>query len=48
MTISEVADKYGITRDTLRYYERIGLIPPSPGTRAESEITTRLPADGYQ
>ena len=30
MTISEVADKYGITRDTLRYYERIGLIPPVP------------------
>jgi DNA-binding transcriptional MerR regulator len=26
--IAEVADKYGITTDTLRYYERIGLIPP--------------------
>lgn len=30
MTISEVADKYDITQDTLRYYERIGLIPPVP------------------
>jgi len=27
MTISEVSKKYGITADTLRYYERIGLIP---------------------
>jgi DNA-binding transcriptional MerR regulator len=28
MTIAEVSQKYGITADTLRYYERIGLIPP--------------------
>ena len=28
MTITEVSQKYGITPDTLRYYERIGLIPP--------------------
>ncbi|AHF06459.1 MerR family transcriptional regulator [Desulfitobacterium metallireducens] len=27
MTISEVSEKFGITQDTLRYYERIGLIP---------------------
>lgn len=27
MTIAEVAKKYGVTPDTLRYYERIGLIP---------------------
>ena len=27
MTISEVSKKYGISTDTLRYYERIGLIP---------------------
>ena len=27
MTISEVSKKYGLTQDTLRYYERIGLIP---------------------
>ena len=28
MTITEVSKKYNITADTLRYYERIGLIPP--------------------
>lgn len=28
MIISEVSEKYGLTHDTLRYYERIGLIPP--------------------
>ena len=28
MLISEVGEKYGLTPDTLRYYERIGLIPP--------------------
>ncbi len=27
MTIAEVSKKYDITADTLRYYERIGLIP---------------------
>lgn len=30
MTITEVSSKYGLTPDTLRYYERIGLIPPVP------------------
>ena len=28
MTIAEVSKRYGLTSDTLRYYERIGLIPP--------------------
>ena len=28
MTIAEVSKQYGISADTLRYYERIGLIPP--------------------
>lgn len=27
MTIREVSEKYDISQDTLRYYERIGLIP---------------------
>lgn len=27
MTIAEVSRKYGLSADTLRYYERIGLIP---------------------
>ena len=30
MTIGEVSEKYDITTDTLRYYERIGLIPAVP------------------
>lgn len=28
MRIAEVSERYGISLDTLRYYERIGLIPP--------------------
>lgn len=28
MNIAEVSKKYGLTADTLRYYERIGLLPP--------------------
>ena len=34
MTIAEVAKQYGLTADTLRYYERVGLLPNvrrSPG-----------------
>ena len=30
MTISEVSKRYELSADTLRYYERIGLIPPVP------------------
>ena len=30
MTIGEVSEKFEMTTDTLRYYERIGLIPPVP------------------
>ena len=28
MTIKEVSERYGLTQDTLRYYERVGMIPP--------------------
>ena len=28
MTVKEVSEKFNITQDTLRYYERIGMIPP--------------------
>jgi DNA-binding transcriptional MerR regulator len=28
MTISEVSEKYDISAETLRYYERVGVIPP--------------------
>ena len=34
VTISEASRKYGLTPDTLRYYERIGLIPPVPRTKS--------------
>lgn len=33
MTIAEVSKKYNLTADTLRYYERIGLLPPVPRTQ---------------
>jgi DNA-binding transcriptional MerR regulator len=42
MKIAEVSEKYGISADTLRYYERIGLIQPvnrnGNGIRDYSEI----------
>ena len=34
MTITEVSKKYGLTPDTLRYYERVGIIPPVPRNRS--------------
>ena len=36
MKIAEVSKQYGISADTLRYYERVGLIPPV--NRSESGI----------
>lgn len=33
MTIKEVCDKYDITADTLRYYERVGVIPSVTRTK---------------
>ena len=45
MTISEVAKKFGLTADTLRYYERVGLLPnvrrTSGGIRDYSEEDCR-------
>ena len=34
MTIAEVSRKYEISADTLRYYERIGLVPPVPRSKS--------------
>lgn len=34
MTITEAGKKYDLSVDTLRYYERIGLIPPVPRTKS--------------
>ena len=36
MKIAEVSEQYGLSADTLRYYERVGLIPPV--NRSESSI----------
>jgi len=45
MKIAEVSEEYGITTDTLRYYERIGLIPPvhrtGSGIRDYNELDLR-------
>ena len=34
MTIKEVSEKYNLSNDTLRYYERIGLIPNVPRNKS--------------
>ncbi len=36
MTIKEASRRFGISTDTLRYYERVGMIPSV--TRTESGI----------
>jgi len=45
MKIAEVSERYGISLDTLRYYERIGLIPPvnrnGSGIRDYNDIDVR-------
>ena len=45
MKIMEVSEQYGISSDTLRYYERIGLIPPvnrnGSGIRDYTELDIR-------
>lgn len=34
MTIAEVSEKMGLSPDTLRYYERIGLVPAVPRNKS--------------
>lgn len=34
MTIAEASKKYNLTQDTIRYYERIGLLPEIPRTKS--------------
>ena len=45
MKIAEVSERYGLSVDTLRYYERVGLIPPvnrnGSGIRDYSELDIR-------
>ncbi len=33
MTIAEVSKKYNLTQDTIRYYEKIGLLPKIPRSK---------------
>ncbi|ALQ39792.1 transcriptional regulator [Fusobacterium hwasookii ChDC F174] len=33
MTIKEVSEELGLTQDTLRYYEKVGMIPPVTRTK---------------
>lgn len=45
MKISKVSEQYGVSSDTLRYYERIGLLPPvnrnDSGIRDFTELDLR-------
>jgi len=45
MKIAEVSEQYGLSADTLRYYERVGLIPPvnrsENGIRDYNELDLR-------
>lgn len=45
MKIAEVSEQYGVSADTLRYYERVGLIPPvnrnESGIRDYNELDLR-------
>lgn len=45
MKIAEVSERYGLSADTLRYYERVGLIPPvtrnDGGIRDYNELDLR-------
>ena len=34
LKIGELADRLGVSRDALRFYERVGLLPPPPRTAA--------------
>lgn len=43
MTIKEVSQKYNISQDTLRYYERVGMIPSV--TRTSGGIRSYQEAD---
>ena len=45
MTITEVSEMYGVSPHTLRYYEKVGLIPPGPrlnGIRDYGEMDCRF------
>ena len=58
MKIGEVADQAGVTVDTVRFYERVGVLPPpartesgyriyEPGTVDRIRLTRELQAIGF-
>jgi DNA-binding transcriptional MerR regulator len=47
MTIAEVSEKYDISQDTLRYYERIGLIPPVNRNKNGNRIIRKKTVNGW-
>ena len=47
MTIAEVSRAYGLTADTLRYYERVGLLPHVHRNQSGIRIIRSRIADGW-
>ena len=47
MTIAEVAKKYDLSPDTLRYYERVGLLP-EVGRTPGGIVPARTPSGACQ
>lgn len=47
MTIKEVSEKYSVSQDTLRYYERVGMIPPVTRTSGGGQILICTAGEGW-
>src|SRR2546430_9386548 len=45
-TIEQVATRTGFTKRTLRYYEEVGLLPPTAVQRAITDATVKLTSRG--
>ena len=45
LTVSVLAGQAGLSADTVRYYERVGLLP-EPGQRPATGSTTQPPSTG--
>jgi MerR family transcriptional regulator, copper efflux regulator len=43
LTVSTLADQAGLSADTVRYYERVGLLPPSARSAAGYRASTTRP-----
>lgn len=47
MTIAQVSEKYGLTQDTLRFYERVGMIPPVNRNKSGIRLALKATAAGW-